>query len=261
MLKVWKPGAIRGITLSPMAMGRRLRRRKPTTIWVAWRAADFLGMRPRLVLILAATCVSATLLHAQAPSAAQLAQERADAEIEIPKLVEVLVLKSAMTVADVGAGGGAITVVLAKWLVSGRVLATDIDPSSLAVIRDYVKREGLSNVTLIEGAYASTNLPTSCCDAILMRNVYHHLTEPETFITSVIASLKPGGQLAIVDFRARPGSALPKGVRANREGNGIPSSLVVEEVRALGLMHVQTIQNWPPGSDNTRTYLTLFRKP
>jgi ubiquinone/menaquinone biosynthesis C-methylase UbiE len=214
-----------------------------------------------LLLILAATCAWAALPQAQAPSAGQLAQERAQAEIEIPKLVEVLAMMPSMTVADVGAGGGAMTVVLAKWLVSGRVLATDINPGSLAEIREYAKREGLSNVTLIEGASASTNLPASCCDVIVMRNVYHHLTEPETFITSVIASLKPGGQLAIIDFPARPGSALPKGVRANREGNGIPSALVVEEVRAVGLTYVQTIENWPIGNKNAVSYLTLFRKP
>jgi ubiquinone/menaquinone biosynthesis C-methylase UbiE len=219
------------------------------------------GTRLRLLLILPGTCAFAALLQAQAPSPGQLAQERAQAEIEIPKLVEVLALKPSMTVADVGAGGGAITVVLAKWLVSGRVLATDINPVFLAEIREYVKQEGLSNVTLVEGTAVSTNLPTSCCDAILMRNVYHHLTEPETFITSVIASLKPDGQLAIVDFPARPGSALPKGVRANRGGNGIPSSLVVQEVRAVGLTHVQTIQNWPTGDKNTVAYLTLFGKP
>lgn len=228
---------------------------------IAWRAADSVRTMPRLLLNVTATCALVALLQAQAPPAEQAAQERAQAEIEIPKLVEVLALKRSMTVADVGAGFGAMTVVLAKWLVTGRVLATDINPGFLAVIRDYVKREGLSNVTLIEGASASTNLPTSCCDAILMRNVYHHLTEPETFITSVIASLKRGGQLAIVDFPARPGSALPKGVRANREGNGIPSSLVVEEVRAVGLTYVQTIPNWPTGDKNTVSYLTLFRKP
>jgi hypothetical protein len=94
-----------------------------------------------------------------------------------------------------------------------------------------------------------------------MRNVYHHLREPETFLTSVIASLKSGGQLAIVDFPAPPGSAVPRGVRANREGNGIPSSLVVEELRALALTHVRTIQHWPTGNEKTRSYLQLYRKP
>lgn len=166
-----------------------------------------------------------------------------------------------MTVADVGAGGGAMTIVLAKRLVSGRVLATDLNPSFLDEIREYAKREGLNNITRIQGAAVATNLPASCCDAILMRNVYHHLTEPETFITNVMASLTPGGQLAIIDFPARPGSALPKGVRANRQGNGIASSLAIHEIGAAGLTHVQTIQHWPTGDPKLVSYLALFRKP
>jgi precorrin-6B methylase 2 len=50
-------------------------------------------------------------------------------------------LQPSVTVADVGAGGGAMTVVLAKSLASGRVLATDINLGHLAKIRDYVKRK------------------------------------------------------------------------------------------------------------------------
>lgn len=213
----------------------------------------------QLLVILATIAASFELLNAQAPDAAQIAQERRQAELEIPKLVEALALQPSMTVADVGAGGGAMTVVLAKWLRTGRVIATDINPRALGEIREYAKREGLTNVTVIEGARAATGLPDRCCDAILMRNVYHHLWEPEVFTASVIASLKPGGQLAIVDFPARPGSALPKGVRENRQGNGIRSFLVVEEVSGVGLTHVQTIPNWiTPGSV---AYLAVFRKP
>jgi ubiquinone/menaquinone biosynthesis C-methylase UbiE len=166
-----------------------------------------------------------------------------------------------VTVADVGAGGGAMTVVLAAKLVEGRVLSTDVNPTALTEIRDYVAREGLRNVLVISGAPTATNLPTACCDAVLMRNVYHHLTEPETFIQSVVASLKPGGQLAIADFPARPGSTLPKGVRANRQGNGIPSALLVEEVNGRGLLHVRTIDHWPTGREATTSYLAVFRKP
>lgn len=212
-------------------------------------------------LVLAAGCASVAILQAQSTPPEQVAQERAQAELEVPKLVEALALKPSMVVADVGAGGGAMTVVLAKWLTTGRVLATDIRPAFVAEIGEYAKREGLSNVTLIEGLAASTNLPDSCCDAILMRNVYHHLTDPETFIKSAIASLKPGGQLAIADFPARRGSALPNGVRANREGNGIRSSLVEAELRGSGLAHVRTIQHWPTGNANLVSYLALFRKP
>ena len=53
---------------------------------------------------------------------------------------------------------------------------------------------------MLEGAAAATNLPPACCDAIFMRDVYHHITEPEAFNKSLAASLKPGGRLAVIDF-------------------------------------------------------------
>src|SRR5687768_14327149 len=109
---------------------------------------------------------------AQDPDVQQVRQERAQAELDAPKLVEQLELKPGMTVADVGAGYGAMTVVLAKWIGSGHVFATDIGARQLVVIRDYAKREGLNNVTVLEGAAASTNLPEACCDAVFLRHVY-----------------------------------------------------------------------------------------
>jgi predicted methyltransferase len=200
-----------------------------------------------------------TILGAQGPSPKQVAQERAQAEREVPRLVEVLEVKPGMTVADVGAGFGAMTVVLAKWLQpAGHVFATDIAATQLATIRNYVTQEGLTNVTVLEGAEASTNLPAGCCDAIFMRDVYHHLTRPEAFNASVGAALKPGGRLAVIDFVPQPGSEVFPGVNPNRGGHGITPVLVVLEVSAAGLTHVRTIDPWPdkPGG----LFLVLFRK-
>ena len=165
-----------------------------------------------------------------------------------------------MTVADVGAGGGAITVVLGKWIGDGQVFATDIGERQLRVIREYVEKEGLKNVTVIEGAAAATNLPAACCDAIFMRDVYHHITAVEAFNKSLLASLKPGGRLAIIDFPPDPGSKLPNGVPANRGGHGIPYAVVIDEIKAAGFTHVRTIDNWPPGDKQATFHLTLFTK-
>ena len=206
-----------------------------------------------------ALLVTTGLPSAQAPDAQQAAQERAQAELEAPKLAKVLELEPGMTVADVGAGFGAMTVVLGKWIGSGRVYATDIGERQLDVIRDYVKREGLTNVTVLEGTAASSNLPPACCDAIFLRNVYHHITAVERFNTSLRASLKPGGRLAIIDAAA-PGSKTPEGVPANRGGHGVPPGAVVDEMKAASLIYVRTIDKWPPG-DTTPAFLTLFRKP
>lgn len=200
-----------------------------------------------------------TVLYAQQPDAKQVAQERASAERDVPKLVEALDLKPGMTVADVGAGGGSMTVVLGKWIGAGHVFSTDIGASQLARIRDYVKTEGLTNVTVIEGAAASTNLPAECCDAIFMRLVYHHITAPEAFDKSLVAALKPGGRLAIIEFLPDKGSKAPDGVPANRTGHGITADIVKDELTAAGLTHVKTIEPFPD-EKAPRSFLALFRK-
>jgi ubiquinone/menaquinone biosynthesis C-methylase UbiE len=215
----------------------------------------------RITLFVVALMVSFALpVMAQAPDALQIRQERAQAELDVPKLVEVLELKPGMTIADVGAGGGAVTVVLGKWIGSGQVLATDINPRTLQTIRDYVEKEGLKNVRVIEGAAASTNLPAACCDAIVMRDVYHHITAIDAFNKSLLESVKPGGRVAIIDFVARPKSALPEGVPANRGGHGIPSAVVVDELKAAGFTYLRTIDNWPPGDKSPVYHLSLFQR-
>jgi cyclopropane fatty-acyl-phospholipid synthase-like methyltransferase len=214
----------------------------------------------RRLVLLAITLLAFTVsANAQFPDARQVAQERKQAEFEVPQLVEVLGLEPGMTVADVGAGFGATTVVLGKWIGDGHVFATDIGQRQLGVIREYVGKEGLKNVTVLEGAAAATNLPPSCCDAIFMRDVYHHVTAADAFNKSALASLRPGGRLAIIDFVPDPGSKLPAGVPANRGGHGIPTSVVVDEVGAAGFTHVRTFDKWPP-DDKYPLFLVLFVK-
>jgi len=183
------------------------------------------------------------------------------AEVEVGKLVEALELKPGMTMADVGAGFGAWTMRFSRSLGPvGRVYATDIGAAQLAALRETVQRERLANVTVLEGAVSSTNLPALCCDAILIRDAYHHLTQAEDIIRSFAASLKPGGRLAVVDFPPRPNSEVPAGVPANRGGHGVPPEVVQREVGAA-LTYVRTIPNWAPDSQPASLYLVLFRKP
>jgi len=217
-------------------------------------------MTRSLTFVLAAvSLLLPSLATGQVPDAKQVAQERKDAELEAPKLADVLGLKPGMTVADVGAGFGPMTVVIARSLPSGQVFTTDIGARQLKVIREYVDREGLANVTVIEGAAESANLPAACCDAVFLRLVYHHVGAVDPFNRSLASALKPGGRLAIIDSVPAPGSKLPNGVPANRGGHGIPMDVVIREIEAAGLIHVRTIEKWPPG-DKAPGFLILFEK-
>jgi ubiquinone/menaquinone biosynthesis C-methylase UbiE len=179
----------------------------------------------------------------------------------VPKLAQLFELKPGMTVADIGAGFGAWTVRLAKVVgPSGRVYATDLGETQLAALRDYVKREGLGNVTVLQGSTNATNLPALCCDAILIRDAYHHFTLPGDMVKSVAAALKPGGRLAVIDFPPRPKTDVPEGVPADRGGHGIPPA-VVEREGGAALKHIQTTTDWSPESQPASLFLVLFRKP
>jgi predicted methyltransferase len=214
-------------------------------------------VRHSLSTKLAAVLCAVTTIVAQRQASPR---EMADAEHDVPLLADVLEVKEGMTVADVGAGFGAMSIVFAKRLgPAGRVISTDIAANQLTMLRAAVTREQLTNMTVIEGAASSTNLPDSCCDAIFMRDVYHHITDVTAFTRSLAAALKPGGRLAIIDFEPRKGSKVPDGVNPNRGGHGITAAIVEQEVSSAGLTLDRTIANWPPGSNDF--FLVLFRKP
>jgi ubiquinone/menaquinone biosynthesis C-methylase UbiE len=205
------------------------------------------------VLILAASAIAqqTALTEGQIKSA----------EIEVPRLMQIMELRPGMAVADVGAGFSAWTTRFARALgPTGRVYATEIGVPQLAALRENVAKEGLKNVTVIEGTTTATGLPPACCDAVLIRDAFHHFTAPAEMIASVAAALKPGGRLVVIDFPPRANSQVPAGVPANRLGHGVPAEVVEKEVGAA-LKHVRTMPAWAPESQPGDLYLVLFRKP
>ena len=137
--------------------------------------------------LLTTLCLALVLmLPAAAQQTALTDAHLRSAEIELPELRTLLELKPGMTVADVGAGFGAWTMAFAREVgPKGRVYASDIGAPQLTALRELVKKEGLNNVTVIEAAVNATNLPAGCCDAILLRDSYHHLTQPQEVVPSL----------------------------------------------------------------------------
>ena len=183
---------------------------------------------------------------------------------EMPRLRHELALKPGMSVADVGAGRGELTVALAAEVGSGgRVFSTEIDPEAVRQIRAAVAAAGLANVTVVQAQARDANLPTDCCDAVLLRRVYHHLTHPAETNASLLRALRPGGLLAIIDFPPTFSWLWPwppKGVPQDRGGHGIAAQLVIEEATASGFKFVQLVDDWP-GRGPLRSYFAVFRKP
>jgi SAM-dependent methyltransferase len=123
--------------------------------------------------------------------------------------------KSGSVVAEIGAGSGQITLAAAARVgASGRVYSTELDAKKLAQLQKIAEEH--KNITAVKGAEAETNLPSDCCDSIWMRLVYHHLVKPRELDAGLFRSLKPGGQLALIDEEPGPGSSRVEGVPENR---------------------------------------------
>jgi predicted methyltransferase len=141
-------------------------------------------------------------LVALSPASLGAQSDAADAK----RLVEHLQLRPGMTVAEIGAGAGRLTVEIARVVgPDGHVYSNELDTARHGAIRAAAERAGLANVTVVEGRAADANLSEACCDAIFMRDVYHHFTEPGPMTASLWRALKPGGRIAIIDFPPRTG--------------------------------------------------------
>jgi ubiquinone/menaquinone biosynthesis C-methylase UbiE len=181
-------------------------------------------------------------------------------ESEIQRLSRVMNWKAGQVIADVGAGEGEIGFAAAAVVgEAGKVYLTELDKDKLAALEKDTSRRKLKNVVSLAAAEKETKLPDSCCDAIILRRVYHHFTAPMEMDASLLRSLHPGGLLAVIDFAPRKSlteSDPVKGVPSNRGGHGIPKKILVEELTAAGFKLEKSFDDWPEDG-----YCVLFRKP
>ena len=118
------------------------------------------------------------------------------------KLLEALKLKPGDVVADIGAGSGYFTFRLAERVgPKGKVLAVDIQPEMLDLIRKRMKERKVTNVEVIRGTETDPKLPAGAVDLILMVDVYHEFSFPYEMTTAMVKALKPGGRLVFVEYR------------------------------------------------------------
>jgi len=99
---------------------------------------------------------------------------------------------------------------------------------------------GFMVVEVVAGAADRTNFPDGACDALFMRNVYHHFAAPGPMGAALAAALKPGGRLAIVDFRPRGTEASMPEDRDEDATHGVSADSVRRELMDAGFQVERT---------------------
>jgi precorrin-6B methylase 2 len=123
-------------------------------------------------------------------------------EEKLTLLIKSLDLKPGMVVADIGAGSGVISILMAeKILPGGKVLAVDVQQEMLDRLRENTKRLKITNVEPVKGTQQTTSLKPGSVDLAIMVDVYHELEFPYEMLLDISKSLKPGGRIAFVEYR------------------------------------------------------------
>lgn len=178
-------------------------------------------------------------------------------ENEAARLVSLLGARPGATVADVGAGEGRWTIELAEAVgPAGHVFATEVEESLLEKIEERLETEGMGNVEVVRGDQRSTGLPAACCDAILLRLVYHHFVDPEAMRADLARALRPGGRLAIVETRPQSSWRRLEGV-PERGGHGIEVADLIGEMARAGFRPVERHGEWNGDADR---FAVVFEK-
>jgi ubiquinone/menaquinone biosynthesis C-methylase UbiE len=146
------------------------------------------------------------------------------------RIMDALQIGEGSVVADLGAGGGWFTIRLSRQVgPNGRVYAEDIQPEMIQAMDRRIIRENLRNVLTQLGTADDPKLPAAAIDVVLIVDAYHEIERPVTLLRNAMKSLKPGGVIAIVNFKkdgGGPGPAMDERVDPDK---------VFADARAAGL--------------------------
>jgi precorrin-6B methylase 2 len=169
-----------------------------------------------------------------------LERDEREQEERPAQTIAALEIRPGMTVADLGAGSGYYSFRIAPLVGSaGTVLAVDIEPAMLAVIDERARREGIGNLRTVRSSERDPHLAPASVDLVFMVDVYHELEYPYEIMLKVRDALKPGGRVALIEYRAEDPAVMIKAVHKMSQAQ------MLREMEAAGLRHSKTVETLP----------------
>lgn len=143
----------------------------PCPVWLAWMLAPSVGERP----------------------------------IGRGGAIDELALQPGMKVADVGCGPGRLTLPIARAVgPEGEVVALDMQPRMLALMRRRIDGAGLKNVREICAGAGEGKLPKEYFDRAVLSTVLGEIPDRERALREIRDALKPGGYLVVAEVFGDP---------------------------------------------------------
>lgn len=147
------------------------------------------------------------------------------------QIVRACGLRPGMIVADVGAGTGLFTRLMAAEVgPAGKVYAVDISHPFVQRIEKLARQQHAGNIVGVVSRDTSVELPPASVDVVFVCDTYHHFEYPAKMLASIRTALRPAGRLIVVDYKREKGvnpDWVLEHVRADRK-------TVLAEITAAG---------------------------
>jgi SAM-dependent methyltransferase len=183
-----------------------------------------IGARPALLAALLCGVLAGAPAAAQSPHthahdfgdaekwAAVFDDPKRDAWQKPHEVIQALALKPDAVIADIGSGTGYFAVRFAHMVPKGKVYGLDIEPGMVKFLAERAKREGLRNLISAKAEPGDARLPEKA-DLVVFVDVYHHLEDRQRYFSRLRDSLRPGGRVAVIDFRMDSPVGPPRAAR------------------------------------------------
>lgn len=177
--------------------------------------------------------------------------ERRDREgEERPSLVmDQLDLEQDDVVADIGAGSGYFSFLIAPLVPEGKVVAVDIQEEMLEFIEAKKKLKKVRNIETHLGTIEDTRLPEKSVDVAIMVDAYHEFSHPREMAQSIVEGLKPGGRIVFLEYRGEDPTVPIKPLHK------MTVKQVTREMEAVGMEFVE-VRDFLPIQ-----HFLVYRKP
>jgi ubiquinone/menaquinone biosynthesis C-methylase UbiE len=165
--------------------------------------------------------------------------ERSDrnTEEQPQQLVDALELQSNDVVAEIGAGTGYISRLLAEKVPQGQVLAVDIQPEMIVLLNKRFSKT--TNIKAVLGQEKASGLTANSINLAVMIDAYHEFNYPREMIESLITALKPSGRIILAEYRGEDPLVFIKPHHKTTEKQ------IKKEMAALGLKWEKTLNTLP----------------
>lgn len=118
------------------------------------------------------------------------------------QILDLMNLRPGLDVADIGAGSGLISRLIAQRVApGGTVYAVDIAKNMIEHINEVAQQEHIANLKAVLGDPKSPKLAPNSVDRICIIDSYHHFEYPTDMLAEINKALRPDGMLILVDFK------------------------------------------------------------